>query len=117
MVMEELEAIDISWMWNPLQEQAQLIDRSRRNLREQYQTMEQLLVETGIRNPLQEQMPLFEHLCMELQEQFRVIEQLRLKTEVLSPTQLKEPATQLKLMLELKLELERLEKLALQLYR
>lgn len=115
MVMEELEAIDISFMWNRLQEQAQSIERSRRNLREQYQTLEQLLLETEIRNPLQEQMPLFDHLCMELQEQFQVIEQLRLKIEVLSPTQLKEPATRLQLLLELKFKLEQLQKRVLHL--
>lgn len=117
MAMEELEVIDINHMWNQLQEQAQLIEHSRMNLREQYQTMEQLLLEMEIRNPLQEQMQLFEHLYIEFQEQLRVIEQLRLKTEALSPTQLKQQATQLKLMLELKLELEQLEKLASQLYR
>ncbi len=110
MAMEELEAIDINQMWNQLQAQAQLFERSRINLREQLQIMEQSLLEAQVRNPAQEQMHLFEYSCTEFQKQFQAIEQLLLKTEALSPTQLK-------LMLELKFELERLEKLGLQLMR
>lgn len=115
--MEELEAIDINQMLNQLQVQAQVFEHSRMNLQKQYQTMEQSLLDAEIRNPLQEQMQLFEYLYIELQKRFWALEQLRLKTEALSPMQLKEQATQLKLMQDLKLELEQLKKLMLQIKR
>lgn len=108
--------MDLYLMWEQLQKQAQSFERSRLHLREQLQTMEQLL-DPELWSPLQRQMQSFEQLCTQLQEQFWVIEQLRLKTEALSPAQLKQPTAQLKLMRELKWELEQLNKLALYLYR
>lgn len=107
--------MDLYPMWEQLQKQAQSFERSRLHLREQLMAMEQLL-DAEVWSPLQRQMQPFEQLCTQLQEQLQVIEQLRLRTEVLGPTPLKQKATQLKLMLELKWELEQLEKLALQLY-
>jgi hypothetical protein len=109
--------MDLHPMWDQLQKQAQSLERSRMILRSQFMAMEQLL-NTTVWSPLQRQMQPFEQLCTQLQEQFMAIEQLRLKIEALSsPTQLKQQPTQLKLMLELKWELERLNKLSLHLYR
>lgn len=108
--------MDLNSMWDQLQTQAQSLERSRMNLREQLQTMEQLL-DPELWSPLQRQMQSFEQLCTQLQKQFWVVEQLRQRAEALSPEQLKQKVTQLKLLLELKWELEQLNKLALHLYR
>ena len=108
--------MDLHPMRNQLQKQAQSLERSRMILREQFMAMDQLL-DTTVWNPLQRLTQSFEQLYTQVQDLLQVMEQVRLKIEALSPTQLKQQPTQLKLMLELKWELERLNKLALHLYR